>query len=262
MARDKEDIARMRRFFVETSDLTGSTAVISGSDARHIKTVLRLKPGDEIELFDGTGVVYSARIHSFLPKQVKVDLLGKFPLTTESPVHITVAQAYLKDNKMDTLVRQLTEMGIAAWIPFISERSVPRPDDQRLEGRRQRWQKIAQESMKQCRRGRVPQIGHMHTFRAVLETAQPSDLKIIFWESENRPLQSLVEAPQPDSAVRSIFLILGPEGGFAIPEVRQAIACGFQSISLGPRILKAETATVAACALVQYLFGDLGQKKS
>jgi len=248
----------MRRFFVETTELTGSTAVISGSDARHIKTVLRLKPGDEIELFDGTGVVCSARIQSFLPKRVKVELVGKSFLTTESPVHITVAQAYLKDNKMDILVRQLTEMGTSAWIPFVSERSVPRLDDKRLEGRRQRWQKIARESLKQCRRGRGLQIGPLQTFRAVLETAQTSDLKIIFWESENRPLRSLVDPPQPDRVVRSVFLILGPEGGFAIPEVRQAMACGFQSISLGPRILKAETATVAACALIQYIFGDLG----
>jgi len=250
----------MRRFFVETFDLTGSTALISGPDARHIKTVLRLKPGDEIELFDGTGVGYSARITLFLPKQVKVDLLGKYPLTVESPVYITVAQAYLKDNKMDTLVRQLTELGIASWIPFISERSVPKPDDKRLEGRRQRWQKIAQESLKQCRRGRLPQIGQMQTLEAVLETAKTSDLKIIFWESETRPLHSLVQPPQPDRIVRSIFLILGPEGGFSLQEVQRAVACGFQSISLGPRILKAETATVTACALIQYLFGDLGQK--
>lgn len=250
----------MRRFFVEKFDISGSTALISGPDARHINTVLRLKPGDEIELFDGTGVVYSARITLFLPKQVKVDLLGRYPLTAESPVYITVAQAYLKDNKMDTLVRQLTELGITAWIPFISERSVPKPDHKRLEGRRQRWQKIAQESLKQCRRGRVPQIGLMENYEAVLERAQTSDLKIIFWESENRPLQSLVETPQPDRSVRDIFLIMGPEGGFAIQEVDQAVARGFQSISLGPRILKAETATVTACALIQYLFGDLGQK--
>jgi 16S rRNA (uracil1498-N3)-methyltransferase len=248
----------MRRFFVETFNLTGSTALITGSDARHIKTVLRLKPGDEIALFDGTGVVYSARITLFLPKQVKVDLLGKYPLTVESPVYITVAQAYLKDNKMDTLVRQLTELGIAAWIPFISERSVPKPDNRRLESRRQRWRKIALESLKQCRRGRLPQIGQMATFETLLETAQTSDLKIIFWESENRPLQSLVESLQPGRIVRSIFLILGPEGGFTRQEVQRAVACGFQSISLGPRILKTETATVTACALIQYLFGDLG----
>jgi 16S rRNA (uracil1498-N3)-methyltransferase len=250
----------MRRFFVERINLTGSTALISGPDARHIKTVLRLNPGDEIELFDGTGGVYPARITSFLPKQVKVDLLGKYHLTAESPVCITVAQAYLKDNKMDTLVRQLTELGITAWFPFISERSVPTPNNKRIEGRRQRWQKIAQESLKQCRRGRLPLIGHLETFRAVLETAQASDLKIIFWENENRSLQSVVEPSRPERTVRSIFLLLGPEGGFAIQEVQQAVACGFQSLSLGPRILKAETATVAACALIQYLFGDLGQK--
>ncbi|MEW6673028.1 MAG: 16S rRNA (uracil(1498)-N(3))-methyltransferase [Thermodesulfobacteriota bacterium] len=250
----------MRRFFVETFNLTGSTGLISGSEARHIKNVLRLKPGDEIEIVDGSGVVYATRITSFSSKQVNVAVLGEYALTTESPVQITVAQAYLKDNKMDTLIRQLTELGITAWLPFISERSVPRPNPERFEDRRKRWQTIARESLKQCRRARVPQIGQLETFEGVLKAAKASDLKIIFWENENRPLHSFFEPAQPDRIVRSIFLILGPEGGFSKQEVQRSAACGFQSRSLGPRILKAETATVTACALVQYLFGDLGQK--
>ena len=248
----------MRRFFVESVDINGASAFISGADARHAETVLRLKPGDQIELIDGTGAVYPARIHSFFSKQVKVDLIGKATRMTESLLRITVAQAFLKDKKMDTLARQLSELGITVWIPFISERSVSRPNPQRLESRQQRWRKIAQESLKQCRRGQALQIEPTVSFEEVLSAGQSSDLKIIFWESEERTLHTLVEAGQSNKVPQSVFLIIGPEGGFTKQEVQRATGCGFQSVSLGPRILKAETAAVAAGALIQYIFGDLG----
>lgn len=248
----------MRRFFVEALHLDGSTARISGSEARHIKTVLRLKPGDEIELVDGSNAIYTARLQSLLPGLVTVDLIHRRQPALESPVQITVAQAYLKDPKMDALIRDLTELGIVAWIPVISERSVPRPDQKRLDSRQDRWRKIAQESLKQCRRVRMLRVEPATSFEKVLEASQASDLKIIFWESETRPMREAIAPWQTGEMVRSIFLLLGPEGGFSSREIEQAKACGFQTVSLGPRILRAETATITACALVQYLFGDLG----
>ncbi len=248
----------MRRFFVETLHLQGSSAQISGSEARHIKTVLRLKPGDEIELVDGGNVIYTARIHSFLPGQVTVDLIRQRQSMSEPSVQITVAQAYLKDSKMDALIRDLTELGIAAWIPFISERSVPRPDQKRLDSRKGRWQKIAQESLKQCRRCHMLRVEPATSFDKVLKASQSFDLKIIFWENETRPLREAIAQWQTGGVVHSIFLLLGPEGGFSSREVEQAAAYGFQPVSLGPRILRAETATITACALIQYLFGGLG----
>ena len=168
----------MRYFFIKQSDLADSKAVVKGSDAHHIKNVLRLKIGDEIGLFDGTGLNYETRIVTLLPKSVEVSVIRSFPSTTESSVQITVAQALLKDRKMDLLVRQLTELGITRWIPFIAKRSVPRPDKKRLFTRTERWKKIAKEALKQCKRCCSPEIGTTVSFEEVLNLGKDSDLKI------------------------------------------------------------------------------------
>jgi 16S rRNA (uracil1498-N3)-methyltransferase len=248
----------MRYFFIEKPATDGATALISGSDARHITTVLRLKPGDKIGLFDGKGFEYQARIEAVSSRSVKVVVLNSFPSTAESPVEIIVAQAFLKERKMDGLVRQLTELGITQWIPFFAQRSVPRPDQKNLSARSKRWQKIAKEALKQCKRGRVLEIGETASFEAMLAQSRTCDLKIVFWEEESTPLTALL--PQPEQKIKTIFVILGPEGGFTVQEIETARERGFITAALGPRIMKAETATVAACVLLQYLYGDMGKK--
>lgn len=248
----------MRRFYVDPEKVSGRAPLITGPDAKHIKTVLRLKPGDKIGLFDGAGNEYEAVIVNLSASTVKVSVLRRLSLNTESPVQIIVAQALLKDRKMDTLVRQLTELGITEWIPFTAERSVPRPHPARLQARMQRWKKIAKEALKQCRRSRMPLIEAALPFEEVLKIHTASDLKIVFWEEESRPIHS--QSTQLHGPLQKIFLMLGPEGGFTSREIEIANASGFITASLGPRILRAETATIAACTLIQYLFGDMGQK--
>jgi len=249
----------MRYFFIRQSDIAGSKAVVKGSDAHHIKNVLRLKIGDEIGLFDGTGLNYETRIFTLLPKSIEVSVIRSFPSTTESSVQITVAQALLKDRKMDLLVRQLTELGITRWIPFIAKRSVPRPDKKRLFTRTERWNKIAKEALKQCKRCCSPEIGATISFDKILSLGKGSDLKIVFWEEELKPVNIKLLPPHAKHP-ESIFVLLGPEGGFTSQEVENAKASGFITAALGPRILRAETATIAACTLLQYLFGDMGKK--
>lgn len=245
----------MRYFFIERTESVGSTPVITGSDARHIKTVLRLKPGDAIGLFDGKGFEYTAEIIDLSPGKVQVSVIHKFPSTSESPVRITIAQAFLKERKMDGLVRQLTELGIATWVPFIAERSVSRPDQKQLSVRTKRWKKIAREAVKQCKRGQVMEIGETVSFEAVLNLAGASDLKIAFWENELQSVQtSLLTLGRH---IKKIFALIGPEGGFTVQEIENARNRGFVTVGLGPRILRAETATVTACVLLQYLFGDM-----
>jgi len=248
----------MRYFFIKQSDLAGLKAVVKGSDAHHIKNVLRLKPGDKIGLFDGTGLNYETRIVTLLPKSIEVSVIRSFPSATESSVDITVAQALLKDRKMDLLVRQLTELGITRWIPFIAKRSVPRPDKKRLFTRTERWKKIAKEAVKQCKRSCPLIIGATVSFEEVLNLGKDSDLKIVFWEEESKPVDKelLISNVKP---VEKIFILLGPEGGFTLKEVENAKASGFIAAALGPRILRAETATIAASTLLQYLFGDMGK---
>lgn len=246
----------MRYFFIEESAIKNRTAVITGSDAKHISTVLRLNPTDHIGLYDGTGTEYEARIEAVSRAGIAVSILKGYPSSSESPVQITIAQALLKNKKMDVLIRQLTELGVVGWMPFTASRSVPQPDKKRLSTRRSRWQAITREALKQCRRGRAVEIHPVLSFEEVLRFGKTFDLKIIFYEGEAQSLKT--EAHQADETIRTILVILGPEGGFTGHEVEQAKAEGFEIAGLGPRILKAETATIAACSLVQFLFGDMG----
>lgn len=246
----------MRYFFIEPDKSTGSNFVITGSDARHIKTVLRLKSGDKLGLFDGKGFEYEAKIVDLSTGRVAVSVIRRFPSTAESPVQITVAQGFLKEKKMDGLVRQLSELGIIKWIPFIAERSIPRPDKKQLSARTKRWEKISREAIKQCKRGCIMKIGDTVSFEEILNLSQTADLKIAFWEDELQPLNA--KLPGPDGKINKIYALLGPEGGFTQQEIESARARGFVTASLGPRILRAETATVAACVLLQHLFGDMG----
>jgi len=251
----------MRRFFIEHpkgTEACGSTQVITGSDARHIKQVLRLKPGDKIGLFDGTGLEYEAKIVNLFHSQVEVSVVRISHSATESPVQIIVAQALLKGRKMDGLVRQLTELGITRWIPFMAKRSVPSPSQESLLARSERWKKIAKEALKQCQRSQIMKIGATISFEEALNLENECDLKVVFWENESKSINSTIV--QPDRHYRKIYAMLGPEGGFTEQEIKSARDSGFVIASLGPRILRAETATVVACALLQYLFGDIRQK--
>ena len=247
----------MRYFFIDPSRVTDPVVSIIGSEAHHIKNVLRLKPGDGLKLFDGTGFEYEADIISVTAKAVAVAIKGKAKAAVPSGAHIIVAQAFLKEKKMDDLVRKLCELGMAQWVPFFSSRSIARPDAKRLTGRVQRWQRIATEAVKQCRRIDTPLIANAHSFEEMLVFSNSCDLKIVFWENESSPLDR--DHTAPDKPLEKILLMLGPEGGFTEQEIHQLLENGFLTAGLGPRTLRAENATIAAVTLVQYLFGDMGK---
>jgi len=247
----------MRRFFIDPATVSGPLVTIEGSEAHHVTHVLRLKPGDCIILVDGTGYEYESIIKGLGDQRVEVEIQQTSRNGAAPGVPIVVAQAFLKEKKMDDLVRKLSELGIAGWIPFFSNRSIARPDKTRLAGRTQRWRRIAAEAVKQCRRSDMLQISEPTGFKEVLELSQACDLKIIFWENERVPLSRQVGSKAGGSP-QKIMLMLGPEGGFSEQEVEIARQTGFTVAGLGPRILRAETATLAACTLIQFLFGDLG----
>jgi len=250
----------MRRFFIPSHSLSGNSPVITGDDARHIRNVLRLKPGDEIELIDGTGLECDARIVRMSAGKVDVSILGRrFPEYQIAP-RLIIAQAVLKDNKPDVIIRQITEMGIHEWVPFAAHRSVPVLNAQRIIARKDRWGKIAIEALKQCRRSNLLEISDLLTYDAMLVYGQDCDIKLIFWEDESpsRPFEL------PDStagSVQSVIAIIGPEGGFTPDEIDAARANGYSTVSLGTRILKADTATLAVSTLLQYGYGDMRPQK-
>jgi 16S rRNA (uracil1498-N3)-methyltransferase len=247
----------MRRFFIPADQMAGPEPALTGSDAHHLSTVLRLSAGDRIIVFDGIGHQYQARITSVARTRVRLALEGAIPETSESALDLTLALGILKEKKMDGLVRQLTELGATRLVPFRANRSVPIPKPERLEARYRRWEKLSHEAMKQCGRSRPLHIAPVTSFEAALETARSSDLKLICWE-QHAGLPPLDDTPE--LRPETLFLMIGPEGGFEPAEIETARTAGFHAISLGPRILRAETAALTACALVQFRFGDMGQK--
>ncbi|MGD9733699.1 MAG: 16S rRNA (uracil(1498)-N(3))-methyltransferase [Desulfamplus sp.] len=274
------------RFYINPDDINRSIATITGQDAKHLFNVLRLKNGDKVELADGKGNHYLSEIESATSKKVSFKIVEKRYLDAESPAHITIAQGVLKDKKMDVILRHLTELGIKEWIPFFALRSVPCPDashkkqtvfnipksgaDKNMKDARvERWERIARESIKQCGRSILPIIYNPVTFDQMINQVSNYDHKIIFWEEAATPFDEIRQSANICDKSRSnpseikqskIVVMIGPEGGFSKQEIDAAQQNGFQSFSLGKRILRAETASIAACALVQNIFGDLGRE--
>lgn len=248
----------MRRFYIPPEQVNQTPPRITGSDARHLSKVLRLKARDHILLFDGTGTEYEAIIDCIHPETVTLTLTDSHPCKTESPTNIIVAQAFLKDRKMDDSVRHLTELGIRQWMPFSARRTVPVNDEKKITKKIGRWEKIATEAVKQCERGIIPEITPVKNLDAVLTAGSACDVKIVFYERDD---QGFPPQGTPDGPCNTIMIVLGPEGGFETHEIEAARSKGFLTAGLGPRILRAETAAIAACALTQYFFGDMRHKK-
>lgn len=247
----------MKRFYLSEKAAVGKQSTIAGSDARHMHSVLRFKTGTDIVVFDGTGFDYDAEIVSISPDSVTVSILQKYPSRPESQAKITVGQALLKGKKMDTLIRQMTELGIAQWVPFMAERSIPTPDQKRRSDRLERWRTIVKEALKQSRRGEFTQVSPIVSYREMLSMGDAHAVKLIFWENAVELLETVIQAYPSGS--RTIHVVLGPEGGFTDREIDTALSLGFKAASLGSRILRAETAALSACVLMQYMFGDLGR---
>jgi len=243
----------MQKFILPKELMDSKKAAIKGQDAKHICKVLRLKPGDPVFLTDGEGMDYDGLILSTTPDLIKLHLTGQHPSTTESSLLLTVCCGMLKDKKMDLIIKHLTQLGIVEWIPFFCERAIPSPDSKRLKKRMQRWDTIAKESIKQCRRSRLVSIPEPKKFQEILDLSENFHQKIAFWEKSSHPLTQLPPAPMGSR----VILLIGPEGGFTDQEISLARAKGFKAYTLGPRILRAETAAICATTLIQHLLGDI-----
>jgi 16S rRNA (uracil1498-N3)-methyltransferase len=246
----------MRRFFVPAEQFKGEQAILRGPEVRHARNVLRLARGDRVVVFDGQGREYEARIATLEPGRMILDLIKPLPGRRESALRLAVAQGYLKDKKMDRLVRHLTELGVSRWIPFFARRCVALPDEKRRVGRYQRWQKLSLEALKQCRRSRPMTIDPVVSFEQVLDLSGDYEQKWIFYENDAR--QTHWTRPPSRDIAGGILILIGPEGGFDPGEITVAMDHGFSSLGLGPRILRAETAALAAAAIAQAVYGDMG----
>ncbi len=266
----------MRKLCVDMDVGNGKTVTITGQDAKHLANVMRFSPGKRFELCDGKGRDFMAEIRTISSSIVVFDVLEEISSCSESPAYIIFCQGMLKEKKMDMLVRHLTELGISEWIPFIAERSVPKLKPERMKSRMQRWIKIAKEALNQCGRSVVPSIGRPVQFDELIRLYgknikdNTKYRKIIFFEKALRPIDDIRDQIECDyfgerkrnAGSYKIVVLIGPEGGFTDNEISAAQDNGFKIYSLGPRILRAETASIASCTLLQNIFGDLGRKST
>ena len=250
----------MRRFFVEKINRTvDGSCEISGGEARHILKVLRMGRGDSFILMDRAGGRYLAVIESIDGSQVLVKLIEKLQVPAFSDLDITLCQAVLKSGHMDYLIEKTSELGVTRIMPFTSERSVVKIYDDKKSNKVRRWTEIAVSAAKQSDRGVPAEISPPVKFTDILRQWQDTGfLKVILWEREESiDLKELLRR----SEYGSCFVgMVGPEGGFSAAEMDVAVQEGFTPVSLGKRILRAETAAITLVAIVQYEWGDLSLK--
>lgn len=236
-----------RRFFAPPSafNFTKNFVTLTADEARHLREVLRLKPGDEVSVFDGAGKEFRARVVQARRESAELELDDEIATARpESPLQITLAVALLKGEKFDLVVQKATELGVKQIVPLITRYAdIKLRDESDATKRVARWQRIALEAAKQSGRAVVPEVSLPATLAAVLESTC-----VLFSE---RGGHGLTQISNPITA------IIGSEGGWSDEELEQANAAGAQIVTLGGRILRAETAAIVATALLQHRFGDL-----
>ncbi len=249
----------MHRFFVDTEWLTADQVELTGATARQLAKVLRARTGDRIELLDGEGWSYVVELTSVTSARVEGNVAEKRAASGEPRVAVTLYQALLKHDKFEFVLQKGTELGVSGFVPVVCERSVTRAGEaRRVENRLDRWRRIVTEAAEQSGRARLPKVGPPLEFRAACELA--SGFTIIPWELERRSGLKTVLGEEKESgrALASVAVFIGPEGGFTDEEVAYAHSHGARAVSLGERVLRAETAGIATVAAIMYELGELG----
>lgn len=243
----------MAWFFAES--VTHPTHVITGEDALHIIKSLRMSIGEELTVCDGEGVQHDCVIENIQPGTVKVKIISSCPCENEPSVKVTLYQALAKGDKMDFIIQKAVELGVTEIVPTLTARCVSRPDDKSSKKKLERWNKIALQAAMQSRRGIIPQVMPiMKLYDAAGRAADTTS--IVCYELGGKPLGKLINPDNNEQ--RNISLFIGSEGGFESFEIDEIIACGGSAATLGNRILRAETAPIAALSVIMYLTGNLG----
>ncbi|MBJ3814197.1 16S rRNA (uracil(1498)-N(3))-methyltransferase [Shimwellia pseudoproteus] len=242
---------RIPRIYHPEPVTVGQQLTLSEDAAGHVGRVLRMGPGQEIQLFDGSNQVFNAHITHADKKRVQVQVVSGDVDDRESPLHIHLGQVMSRGEKMEFTIQKSIELGVNIITPLFSERCGVKLDAERLEKKRQQWQKIAIAACEQCGRNRIPEI------RPAMQLAQ--------WCAEEAPglklnlhpraSQSINTLPLPVEQVR---LLIGPEGGLTAEEIAMTTEYRFTDILLGPRVLRTETTALTALTALQVRFGDLG----
>ncbi|HKR15110.1 MAG TPA: 16S rRNA (uracil(1498)-N(3))-methyltransferase [Pyrinomonadaceae bacterium] len=237
-----------RRFFAPPGAFNFARRIVTltSDEARHLREVLRLKPGDEVHVFDGAGKEYNAIVLQARRESAELELKDEIASARpESPLQLTLAVALLKGEKFDLVVQKGTELGVNRFVPLTTRYADIRLRDESDASKRvTRWQRIALEAAKQCGRSVVPEITLPVPFESIIR----EDSCLLFAERDGQPLNTDLKAR---------IAIIGSEGGWSDEELDQTRAANVPIVTLGGRVLRAETAAITAAVLLQHLYGDL-----
>lgn len=239
----------MPRFYLPENLSVGQTVALPDNIVRHLN-VLRVRPNENITLFDGKGKAHAARLTVLEKRRAEAEILHEDTTDNESPLNITLIQSISSGDRMDFTLQKSVELGVTAIQPVISERCIVRLDGERAAKRLARWQEIVISACEQSGRNTVPPVLPIIGYREALDKMPSESTKLIM--SINRA-RKLGDIRQPSGAI--VFMV-GPEGGWTEQEEQQAFEAGFQAVTLGKRILRTETAPLAAIAAMQTLWGD------
>ena len=243
---------RLTRVYVETPLSAGRQVQLEGSAANHIMRVLRLRIGDALTVFDGNGGEFGARVEALRKDAVVVNVGEHCAVERESPLWLTLAQGVSRGERMDWVVQKATELGASRLVPVFTKRSVVRLDERQAERKLLHWRAVAIAACEQCGRNRIPEV------------AEPVDFFDVVTPDFGQGSTRLLLSPSGDMSIEDltdvgggVTVLIGPEGGLEDVEQETAVAAGFRAVRMGPRVLRTETAAIAALTIIQSYFGDL-----
>ena len=241
----------MQQFFADLSWFRDGKVILEGTDVNHIKNVLRMRPGEDVRISDGSGKVYLCCVGAYEAGTAILDILKELDADTELPSKIILFQGLPKGDKMDWIVQKAVELGADEIVPFSARRSIVKLDEKKAKKKQERWQAIAKGAAEQSGRSRIPEVRQVMTFAGALDEASDLDVVLIPYELEEgmRRTAQIIENIVPG---QSVGIFIGPEGGFEETEVEQAKECGAQPVTLGKRILRTETAGLTTLSILMY----------
>jgi 16S rRNA (uracil1498-N3)-methyltransferase len=249
----------MHRFFVPPETLNQDSVFITGPLAQQMHTVLRLRPGEQVVLLDNSGWEYAVVLTEVAVRHVRGQVRGRSVRSNEPRTKITLYQSVLKGNRFEWALQKGTELGISEFVPIIASRCILQ-NLADAEAKFPRWQRVILEAAEQCGRAKFPALLPALMFSAACERAgKGQGLALLPWEGETTFSLKWMLRPPSGERPFSVSLFIGPEGGFTAEEVALAADYGVRAVTLGPRVLRAETAGIAAAAAILYEMGDLGK---
>ena len=246
-------------YFIQSNSVRDDRIALTGDLAHHLRIVLRCKPGDLFDLVDEDRTRYRVSLEQMDHRNILTHILSRDENQPATGPAITLVQSVLKGKKMDWIIQKATELGIQAIVPVISDRTIARMKSERRGHQKERWEKIALGAAQQCGRSDIPSISSVMSLSDFFRNDSEAKLKLILWEQELlRPLKAELAGRLTDDP---IMAMVGPEGGFTAEEVERARGKGWVSVSLGSRVLRAETAGLVVLSILQYELGDRGMAR-